>query len=161
MNPPLWASLWNGQGAPDRPALRCGDLTWTYDRLFLEIGRTEAALRAHGVGPGDLVTILSLNTPETVAAVYAADRIGAVANFVDMKLSPAEAEGYLTRSGSKVVLVLELAFSKVYRNRGQAPVETFVVLPVGPYVPPKLADKLKTGQWRETAGEDCLSWTEF
>ena len=161
MNPPLWASLWNGQGAPDRPALRCGDLTWTYDRLFLEIGRTEAALRAHGVGPGDLVTILSLNTPETVAAVYAADRIGAVANFVDMKLSPAEAEGYLTRSGSKVVLVLELAFSKVYRNRGQAPVETFVVLPVGPYVPPKLADKLKAGQWRKEAGEDCLSWNDF
>ena len=146
MNPPLWASLWSGQGEPDRPALRCGDLTWTYDRLFLEIRRTEAALRANGVGPGDLVTILSLNTPETVAAIYAADRIGAVANFVDMKLSPAEVESYLTRSGSKVVMVLELAFSKVHRNRGKAPAETFVVLPVGPYVAPKLADKLKAGQ---------------
>jgi len=161
MGPALWSSLWNGQGAPDRPALRCGQVTWTFARLFDEIRRTEAALRACGVSPGDLVTILSLNTPETVAAVYAADRIGAAANFVDMKLSPAEAEGYLTRSRSKVVLVLELAFPKVYRNRGQAPVETFVVLPAGPYVAPELAKKLRTGSWRERAGEDCLSWEEF
>ena len=154
MGPALWASLWNGQGAPRRPALRCGDVSWTFARLFDEIRGAEAALRARGVGPGDLVTVLSLNTPETVAAVYAADRIGAAANFVDMKLSPREAEGYLTRSGSKVVLVLELAFSKVYRNRGQAPAETFVVLPVGPYLRPGLADRLRTGSWREQAGPD-------
>ena len=138
MGPPLWASLQNGQGAPDRPALRCGDVSWSFARLSAEIRGVEAALRARGVGPGDLVTILSLNTPETVAAVYAADRIGAAANFVDMKLSPREVEGYLTRSGSRVVLALELAFSKVYQNRGQAPAETFVVLPVGPYVAPDL-----------------------
>ena len=67
MGPSLWASLWNGQGR--RPALRCGPVTWTFDRLFAEIRGAEAALRARGVGPGDLATILSLNTPETVAAV--------------------------------------------------------------------------------------------
>lgn len=159
MGPSLWASLWNGQGR--RPALRCGPVTWTFDRLFAEIRGAEAALRARGVGPGDLVTILSLNTPETVAAVYAADRIGAVSNLVDMKLSPREAEGYLTRSGSRVVLALELAFPKIYRNRGQAPAETFVVLPAGPYLPPALAEKLRTGSWRDKAGPDCLSWEDF
>ena len=161
MGPALWTSLWTGAGEPDRPALRCGEITWSFARLFDEIRRAEAALRARGVKAGDLVTILSLNTPETVAAVYAADRIGAVANFVDMKLSPREVEGYLTRSRSRVVLVLELAFSKVYRNRGKAPAEVFAVLPAGPYVPPKLADKLGTGAWRDKAGEDCLSWTDF
>ena len=161
MGPALWASLWTGQGAPHRPALRCGDVTWTFARLFDEIQGAEAALRSHGVGPGDLVTILSLNTPEAVAAVYAADRIGAAANLVDMKLSPREVEGYLTRSGSRVVLVLELAFSKVYRNRGQAPAETFVVLPVGPYLSSALADKLHAGGWRDKAGPDCCSWEEF
>ena len=161
MGVPLWESLWTGPGEPSRPALCCGDLTWTFERLLLEIRRTEAALRLRGVRPGDLVTILSLNTPETVAAVYAIDRIGAAADFVDMKLSPAEVEGYLTRSGSRVVFVLEPAFPKVYRNRGQAPAETFVVLPAGPYVSPELASKLKAGRWRERAGEDCLSWREF
>ena len=48
MNPPLWASLWNGQGEPDRPAIRCGDLTWTYDRLFLS-GSFEGARVGVGV----------------------------------------------------------------------------------------------------------------
>ena len=63
-----------------------------------------------GVKAGELVTILSLNTPESVIAFYAIDRIGAVANWVDMKLGPTEVEGYLTQSASRVVLVLELAF---------------------------------------------------
>ena len=121
MGPALWVSLWLGEGRPEQPALRCGDVTWTFARLLDEIRRTEAAFRAHGVGPGDLVTILSLNTPETVAAVYAADRIGAVADFVDMKTSPADVAGALTRSGSRVVLVLEPVFAKIHRNRGEAP----------------------------------------
>ncbi len=99
---------------------------------FLEILRAEAGLRALGVQSGDLVTILSLNTPEAVIAFYAIDRIGAVANWVDMKLSPAEVEFYLTRAKSKVVLVLELIFQKVYANRGHAPAEHFVVLPLAP-----------------------------
>ena len=161
MGPSLWASLWQGAGAPEQTALRCGDVTWTFARLFDEIRRAEAGFRARGIGPGDLVTILSLNTPETVAAVYAADRIGAVANFVDMKLSPGEVEDYLAQSGSRVVLVLEVAFSKVYRNRGKAPAETFVVLPVGCYLDSALAGKLKTGTWRDQAGPDCCSWQAF
>ena len=161
MGPALWVSLWLGEGRPEQPALRCGDVTWTFARLLDEIRRTEAAFRAHGVGPGDLVTILSLNTPETVAALYAADRVGAVADFVDMKTSPADVAGALTRSGSRVVLVLEPAFAKIYRNRGEAPAETFVVLPVGPYVPPALGDKLGAGKWRARAGGDCLSWSDF
>ena len=161
MGPALWASLWNGQGTPAQPALRCGEITWTFARLFDEIRRAEAALRARGVGPGDLVTILSLNTPEAVAAVYAADRVGAAANLVDMKLSPRETEGYLTRSDSKVVLVLELAFAKVYQNRGQAPAEAFVVLPAAPYLDPGLADRLGAGSWRDRAGPDCRAWDEF
>ena len=71
-------------------------------------------LQALGVQSGDLVTILSLNTPEAVIAFYAIDRIGAVANWVDMKLSPAEVEFYLTRAKSKVVLVFRTNFPKKY-----------------------------------------------
>ena len=133
MKKTLYQDLWEGAaGMEPAVALRCGDQSLTFAAFFLEILRAEAGLRALGVQSGDLVTILSLNTPEAVIAFYAIDRIGAVANWVDMKLSPAEVEFYLTRAKSKVVLVLELIFQKVYANRGHAPAEHFVVLPLLP-----------------------------
>lgn len=113
MKKTLYQDLWEGAaGMEPAVALRCGDQSLTFAVFFREILRAEAGLRALGVQSGDLVTILSLNTPEAVIAFYAIDRIGAVANWVDMKLSPAEVEFYLTRAKSKVVLVLELISKK-------------------------------------------------
>lgn len=158
----IYQDLWRGkEELKEAVAIRCGSRAMTFGALFQEILRAEAGLRARGVGPGDLVTILSLNTPEAVAAFYAIDRIGAVANWVDMKLSPAEVEGYLIQSQSKVVLALELAFRKVYENRGKAPAEHYVALPLAPYVSPELGKKLRVGSWEAVRGPDCLAWEEF
>ena len=142
---------WPGPGRGHRPPL------WGQVLVL----QAEAGLRALGVGPGELVTLFSLNTPEAVMAFYAIDRIGAVANWVDMKVSPAEVEEYLTQAGSRVALVLEVAFSKVYHHRGTAPTQHFVVLPLAPYVAPELEGKLHLNTWQQGAGPDCLSWADF
>lgn len=159
---PIYADLWQANAANlDKPALRCEETVWSFDHFFQQILRAEAGLRALGVQAGEFVTILSMNTPETIAAFYAIDRIGAVANWVDMKLSPKEVEGYLTRAGGKVVLALEVAFQKVYENRGQSPVRHFVALPLKGYVPGKLGEKLRLDSWQQSRGEGCLSWEEL
>ena len=158
----IFEDLWRGkEDCLDRPALRCGEYALTFGQFFGMILRAEAGLRALGVRPGEFVTLLSMNTPETIAAFYAIDRIGAVANWVDMKLSPSEVEGYFTRARTRVVLALEVAFRKVYENRGSSPAEHFVCLPLGPYVSPKLGEKLRVGSWEDCRGEGCLSWEEF
>lgn len=158
----MYQDLWQGKAERlEQCALRCGEQKLSCRELFRTILQAEAGLRALGVQPGELVTLLAMNTPEAVVAFYAIDRIGAVANWVDMKLAPTEVEGYLCRAASRVVLVVELAFEKVYHNRGAAPAEHFVVLPIAPYLSPALNEKLGTGRWQERAGKDCLSWTEF
>ncbi len=79
-----------------------------------------------------------------------------MANWVDMKLSPAEVEFYLTRAKSKVVLVFRTNFpKKVYANRGHAPAEHFVVLPLAPYLTPELGRK-PVGVWEGEKGPMCL-----
>ena len=71
MTHPIFADLWEGKDTlQDRPALLCGDYTWTFRQFFDQILRAEAGLRALGVRAGELVTILSMNTPETIAAFY-------------------------------------------------------------------------------------------
>lgn len=158
----IFEDLWQENG--DRlhlPALRCGDHTLNFEQFFDLILQAEAGLRNMGVQPGEYVTILSMNTPETIAAFYAIDRLGAVANWVDMKLSPAEVEGYLTLAKSRVALVLEVAFRKIYQNRGNAPTEFFVSLPLEPYISDALARKLHTGSWESYRGDGALSWNEF
>ena len=156
---PLYQDLWNGKETlSETVALRCGEKQLTFGDFFQDILRAEAGLRSLGVGPGDLVTLITLNTPEAVIAFYAIDRIGAVANWVDTKLSPTEVEEYLIRAQSKVVLVLELAFAKVYQNRGQAPAEHFITLPLACYLPDALGEKLHLNTWQEAAGPGCMPW---
>ncbi len=158
----IYGDLWQGnEGQEEAIALRCGDESLTFGAFFDAIRRAEAGLRAMGVRAGELVTIFSLSTPEAIAAFYAIDRIGAVANWVDMKLSPSEVEQYLLDAKSRVVLILELAFTKIYEHRGQAPAEYFISLPLAPYIPSHLAEKLRTGSWRKNQSAQCLSWEDF
>ncbi len=162
MSHAIFEDLWRGkETCLDRPALRCGEDSLTFGQFFDLIRRAEAGLRALGVQAGEFVTILSMNTPETIAAFYALDRIGAVANWVDIKLSPVEVEEYLARTKTRVVLALEVAFRKVYENRGRSPAAHFVCLPLAPYVSPALGEQLRVGSWTACRGEGCLSWAEF
>lgn len=67
MGPAIHQDLWQGkEGLEEAVAIRCGNQSLSFGTFFQEILRAEAGLRARGVGPGDLVTILSLNTPEAV-----------------------------------------------------------------------------------------------
>lgn len=68
-------------------ALRYYGTKITYGKLFAEIRKAADALYAMGVRAGDIVTIMSMHTPEAVCAMYALNWIGAVANMVYPTLS--------------------------------------------------------------------------
>ena len=52
--------------------------TLTYRALNAEVARAAAALRAHGIGPGDRVAGFLPNLPETIVAMLAAATVGAI-----------------------------------------------------------------------------------
>lgn len=74
----------------DGIALRYFNKKITYKKLFENIRKTADAFWAQGIRKGDAVTIMSLNTPETIYCIYALNYIGAVANMVYMTLSEEE-----------------------------------------------------------------------
>lgn len=60
---------------------------FTYADLIVNVKKTAAALRGAGVKKGDIITVVSIMTPEIIALFYAADMMGATLNLVDPRYS--------------------------------------------------------------------------
>ena len=94
-------------------ALRYYGTKITYGRLFENIKRAASAFYSMGVRAGDIVTIMSMHTPETIYAIYGLNYIGAVANMVYMTLGEKEILHTIENTESKLLFVLDVALEKV------------------------------------------------
>ena len=139
-------------------ALRYYGAKISYGQLFDSIKRAAAAFRAMGVKAGDIVTIMSMHTPETIAAIYGLNYLGAVANLVYMTLSPKEIVGTLGNTESKLLLILDAAVEKLDEIKAEIAVPV-VVLGVSDSMPAhmKLGYKLKA----RTPKHDYMTWKAF
>jgi len=80
------------------------DLRLTYTDLNERCNRTASLLRDLGVGKGDRVALLMMNSPEYVEAFFAIAKLGAVAVPLNWRLVPDELAFILKDSGSTVLL---------------------------------------------------------
>jgi benzoate-CoA ligase family protein len=92
-----------GDGA--REALRVGGISSSYAELLDRTRSTAAGLRAAGVGPGDRVGLVLLDSPEFTTAFLACLRIGAVAVPVNPLLPWRDVGVIVGAAGATVVLV--------------------------------------------------------
>ena len=83
------------------------DETITYRQCDERINQYAQALRARGLGPGDVCAIAMENRPDMFFCWFAAIRIGAVATFVNYHLRGAPLTHSLESTNAKVVLVGE------------------------------------------------------
>ena len=81
---------------PDRLAVVWHDHRFSYAEFGLIVARMVDDLRARGVGPGDVVSVMLPNRPEMLAAHYAVPLIGAVLNAINTRLD-VEAISYILR----------------------------------------------------------------
>ena len=83
---------------------------FTYADLIVNVKKTAAAFRAVGVKKGDIITVVSVMTPEVIYAFYAADRIGATLNLVDPRYSPEGIHEYIEEVDSHLLLCLNVTY---------------------------------------------------
>ena len=81
--------------------------TFTYKQLFDNIYATAKAFYSMGVRRGDIVTIMSMHTPENIFSIYALNYIGATANLVYANLTSTDLIQNLKKTNSKLLVVLE------------------------------------------------------
>lgn len=101
----------------------------TYGDFMAEIDAAAKALWVQGVRRGDVITIVSLATPETYALIYAASRIGAIVNMEYATVAPAVLAQSLRKTSSKMLIVLDL-FAEELRNELATDGTVSVILPI-------------------------------
>jgi fatty-acyl-CoA synthase len=90
---------------PSRPAIRCGEVVWTYAELDALCNRLAAGLAGCGIAQGDRVAILSRNSHAFAAMRFALARLGAVLVPINFMLRPEEAAYILRHSAAKLLCV--------------------------------------------------------
>ena len=87
--------------------------TFSGDEVILEIDKVASFLASRGIGKGDVVAINLPNTPECIFAIYATNKLGAIA-YVTHPLLPASAlRKGVEQTGAKLVIAMDTLIEDV------------------------------------------------
>ncbi|MEJ2865035.1 acyl-CoA synthetase [Actinomycetospora flava] len=115
------------QQTPDRPATIAGDRVRTWAECRERVARLAGALQGLGIGPGDRVAMLSLNSDRYHEYLFAVPWAGGVVTPVNIRWSPAEIAFSLEDAGATILLVDDTFVPAVPAIRAAAPVVATVV----------------------------------
>lgn len=113
------------QQGPDRPMTEFGERVRTVGEVAGRVARFAGALKELGVGAGDRVGILALNSDRYHEYLLATPWANAVLNPINIRWSPAEIAYSLTESDTRVLLVDD-AFVPMVPKLREAGVTTVV-----------------------------------
>ena len=85
----------------------------THSELLNKVDECAKSFLSYGIRHGDVVTICMPNTPEGVISVLALNKIGAVANMLHPLSSENEIKNTLVETGSVMLVVIDVAYSKL------------------------------------------------
>lgn len=101
------------KGRIDEPALHYYGKDITFRDLLKRINAAARAYTALGVKEGDIVSFVSVAIPETIASIYALNKIGAAANTIDPRMDVQSIKRMIMGSGSKITVCLNVAYPKL------------------------------------------------
>ncbi|MBQ8383222.1 MAG: acyl--CoA ligase [Clostridia bacterium] len=150
------------QNRLDFPALHYYGRDISFRELFSRVDETANAFAALGVKAGDIVSFLSVQIPETIAAVYALNKLGAAANTIDPRMDTASIERMIKNSGSSILVTIDIAFPKVRKIMESIDQDLIIVQSAADSLPflKKVAMKLMT-RTDVAYGDKVVKWRAF
>ena len=142
----------NCQDCLDVIAIQYGEIKITYREMLDKIDEYARSLINIGISKGETIAISAPTTPETICLLYAANKIGAAVNLIDLRKDNEYIKHCLNRSSNrlkkaKALFVLDSQASRIGKIIPETSVETVIPLsPVESYPNIiKFAYKVKTG----------------
>ena len=135
---------------------------FTYADFIVNVKKTAAALRGVGVKKGDIITVVSVMTPEVIYAFYAADLIGATLNLVDPRYSVEGIRDYIEEVDSHLLICLNVVYERCRQAAKRTNVEKVIVLSPADSLPPVMAVGYKlTTPDKNKYASNVIRWKQF
>lgn len=160
----IYEYLWeNNKTHLDDIALIYFNRQITYGELFQNIDKTASSLVSIGVKKGEIVTVAMPSIPEALYAVYALNKIGAVANMIHPLAGEQEICHYLNEVESKVFLMFTGTYEIVKDVLTKTSVKTSVIVSPTESLSPilKFLYKIKSKGVKIINNAGLMSWAMF
>ena len=137
--------------------------TLNYTEFNAEIIKAAKALKALGMKKGDRVTICMPNTIDAITLFYAVSMTGGICNMIHPLSSEKEIEFYLSKSGSKYILCLDMMLNKVNNIIENTKVKKVIVSKITNGMPTymRLIVPLIKKQPKVKYNKKVISWKNF
>lgn len=103
--------------------------------FFKNILRLASSFQNEGLKKGDIVTMMSLVTPETIYCIYALNYLGIIVNSVYLGMSPSEIEETVSKTNSKMLIVLDMVIDRINTIINNLQVDRVLVLSIADSLP--------------------------
>ena len=134
----------------------------SYADLIVNTKKTAAAFRAMGVKKGDIITVVSVMTPEVIYAFYAADMVGASLNLVDPRYSAEGIHEYIEEVDSRLLICLNVTYDRCHQAEKRTNVERVLVISPADSLPLHLALGYKmTNPDKNRYKSNVIHWKDF
>ena len=94
----------HAERTPDKVLTLFEGETTTYAQMAGRVAALAGGLRGRGVGTGNVVAILSYNSPEFLEALFASNYLGAIAMPINWRLAAPEVRYILEHSGARALV---------------------------------------------------------
>ena len=134
----------------------------TYKKLFFMIESTAKAFKNLGISKVDIVTLALPTMPETVYIFYALDRLGAITNAIDPRLTAGEFAQNIQQTNSKILVTLDMCLPIVSDVLAQTKLESVIFLTPTESLPlpVQVLMAIKGGK-KASQDSRIVSWKQF
>ena len=132
--------------------------------LITRIDEVADAFAALDIKQGDVVSLLSASTPESIMVFYALNKIGATLNAIDPRLDANSITRMIKSSGSKMLIAIDMSYPMVAKIHDQIKQKHIVIQNAGTSLPAikRFALKLATNTSSIPYGKGgIMSWDTF
>lgn len=107
----------------------------THNELRMRILETARAFSSLGIKKGDIVTLCMPTLPESIYAVYALNRLGAIANLIDPRDSVEGIKNALNETKTKFLVIIDICHPKIDKIVNETDVNKIISVSVSDSLP--------------------------
>ena len=135
----------------------------TIKKLIERIDECADAFAALGVKKGDVVSLLSASTPESIISLYALNKMGATMNAIDPRMDVKSISRMILNSGSTILVAIDIAYPKVAKILSEINQEHIIIQSSATSLPAlkKLAVKVASRSSVPYGKRGIISWDTF